>query len=163
MNLSITPVSPADIPEVVAFVMQARAGMFPMLDPLFMPDDLKRFHDVYLRGPAAFFTARSEGRLIGTIGYLPYDGRFPQLDYSAHQTVEVVRLFIDPAFRRIGLGARMFEALKMAGREEGVEVFYLHTHPFLAGAIGFWQRQGFTIVDVEEDPVWRTTHMQLIP
>jgi hypothetical protein len=39
-------------------------------------------------------------------------------------------------------------------------VLYLHTHPFLPGALGFWERQGFRIVDVESDPVWRTTHME---
>ena len=39
---------------------------------------------------------------------------------------------------------------------------YLHTHPFLPGAIDFWLRQGFEVVDVDADPVWRTTHMQRI-
>jgi GNAT superfamily N-acetyltransferase len=160
----ISQVQPEETSEVVAFVRQARARMFPLLDPDFIPDDLKRFSNVYLSGNSSgFFIARSEGRLIGAIGYLPYDGRFPQLDYTGRKTVEVVRLFLDPEFRRIGLGARMFQALKTAARKQGVEVFYLHTHPFLAGAIEFWQRQGFAIVDVEDDPVWRTTHMQLTP
>ncbi|AZE68210.1 acetyltransferase [Pseudomonas synxantha] len=40
-----------------------------------------------------------------------------------------------------------------------MEVVYLHTHPFLPGAIDFWIRQGFEVVDVEADPVWQTTHM----
>jgi len=61
------------------------------------------------------------------IGYLPYDGRFSQLNYRGRKTVAVV---------------------------------YLHTHPFLPGAIDFWGRQGFEIVDVEDDPAWCTTPMQ---
>lgn len=40
---------------------------------------------------------------------------------------------------------------------------YLHTHPFLPGAIRFWQKQGFDVVCVDEqDEVWRTHHMQMI-
>jgi hypothetical protein len=38
----------------------------------------------------------------------------------------------------------------------------MHTHPFLPGAIGFWQKHGFEIVEQEEDPVWQTTHMQMV-
>jgi len=71
-----------------------------------------------------------------------------------------VRLFVEPEYRRGGLGRRLYGALKDLAREEGVEVLYLHTHPFLPGAIEFWQRLGFVILDVEDDPVWQTTHMQ---
>jgi GNAT superfamily N-acetyltransferase len=149
-----------DIPDILTFVMGARAGMFPMLDPDVMPDDLQRFEDVYLAPEAGrFLIARHAGQLVGVIGYLPYDGRFPQLDYSGHKTVEVVRLFIAPDFRRMGLAARLFDALKAVAVEQGVEVLYLHTHPFLPGAISFWQRQGFAIDDIEDDPIWHTTHM----
>lgn len=46
--------------------------------------------------------------------------------------------------------------------QAGIQCPYLHTHPFLPGAITFWERQGFVIVDLEADPLWRTTHMQLM-
>ncbi|MNP68286.1 hypothetical protein D3C76_1642210 [compost metagenome] len=55
----------------------------------------------------------------------------------------------------------MFAALRQAAEQAGVECLYLHTHPFLPGAIAFWERQGFVVIDVEQDPVWQTTHMQL--
>jgi len=51
--------------------------------------------------------------------------------------------------------------LRGAAEQAGVECLYLHTHPFLPGAIAFWERQGFVVIDVEQDPVWQTTHMQL--
>lgn len=82
------------------------------------------------------------------------------MDYQGHKTVEVVRLFVLPAFRRCGLARELYRALEAMARTEGVEVMYLHTHPFLPGAIDFWLRQGFAVVDVEADPVWQTTHMQ---
>ena len=95
-----------------------------------------------------------------TIGYLPYDGRFPQLDYRGRKVVEVVRLFVLPAHRRAGLAAQLYRALLALAQADGVQLVYLHTHPFLPGAIEFWQRQGFEIIEVDADPVWQTTHMQ---
>lgn len=159
--IQITEIHPDEIPEVVDFVMQARAGMFPMLDAAATPDDLQHFANTYLNARhGRFLIARQGDRLLGAIGYLPYDGRFSQLDYQGLDVVEVVRLFIDLAVRRLGLAARLFTALKTDAIAQGIEVLYLHTHPFLPGAIAFWQRQGFAIIDVEDDPLWQTTHMQ---
>jgi GNAT superfamily N-acetyltransferase len=149
-----------DLAEVVDFVMRSRAEIFPMLDAGVMPMDLASFADTYDAGnDGCFLIARSAGELIAAIGFLRYDHRFAQLDYVGRKTVEVVRLFVVPAFRRSGLASQLFQALKAQAIEQQVEALYLHTHPFLPGAIGFWQRQGFAVVDVEDDPVWHTTHM----
>jgi GNAT superfamily N-acetyltransferase len=153
-------VTPADIPEVLEFVLQARAELFPKLSAAGMPDDLAQFEATYLEGDGRFLVARHDGRIVAAIGYLPYDQRFPQLDYQGRNTVEVVRLFVLPAFRRFGLAGQLYRALEAMAQADGVAVMYLHTHPFLPGAIGFWVRQGFAVVDVEDDPVWQTTHMQ---
>jgi len=57
------------------------------------------------------------------------------------------------------LAGELYRTLEGMAQANGVEVVYLHTHPFLPGAIDFWIRQGFDVVDVEADPVWQTTHM----
>ncbi len=150
----------ADIPEVLRFVLQARAELFPKLSATGMPADLAQFEAIYLHGDGRFLIARDEGQIVAAIGYLPYDERFPQLNYQGRKTVEVVRLFVLPAFRRFGLAGNLYRALEAQAKADRVEVMYLHTHPFLPGAIDFWLRQGFEVVDVDADPVWRTTHMQ---
>ena len=156
----IRPVAMGDVPEVLAFVLQARAELFPKFHDASMPADLACFASIYLQGEGRFLIARNGGEIVAAIGYLPYDGRFPQLDYLGRKTVEVVRLFVAPGFRRFGLARQLYRALEALAQADGVEVMYLHTHPFLPGAIEFWVRQGFEVVDVEADPVWRTTHMQ---
>jgi len=65
-----------------------------------------------------------------------------------------------PAFRGFGLASRLYRALEAQARADEVQMMYLHTHPFLPGAIDFWRRQGFEVVDIESDPVWQTTHLQ---
>jgi GNAT superfamily N-acetyltransferase len=159
--VEIVAVQAQDIPQVVDFVMRARAEIFPMLDPAHLPADLAQFARAYGgEGGGRFLIARRDGEIVAAIGYLPYDGRFAQLDYGHSRVVEIVRLFVIPEFRRSGLATTIYLALKDHARQQGVEVLYLHTHPFLPGALGFWERQGFRIVDVESDPVWRTTHME---
>lgn len=154
------PVTATEIPEVLTFVQQARAELFPKLSASGLPADLACFEAVYLRGDGRFLVARVDGLIVATIGYLPYDGRFPQLDYRGRKVVEVVRLFVLPAHRRAGLAAQLYRALLALAQADGVQVVYLHTHPFLPGAIDFWIRQGFAIIDVEADPLWQTTHME---
>ncbi|MFZ3279742.1 GNAT family N-acetyltransferase [Pseudomonas sp.] len=155
----IQTVSDADIPEILSFVLKARAELFPKLSATGMPDDLARFTEVYLRGEGRFLIARHEGQIVATIGYLAYDRRFPHLPYPHLKVVEIVRLFVVPSQRRSGLAGALYRSLRDLALAGGVEVIYLHTHPFLPGAIAFWQRQGFEIIDVDADPVWQTTHM----
>ncbi|KAK7222511.1 hypothetical protein V2G26_010514 [Clonostachys chloroleuca] len=38
--------------------------------------------------------------------------------------------------------------------DSGIGRLYLHTHPHLPGAIRFWERQGFAILDVQETAGW---------
>ncbi|KIQ04390.1 MULTISPECIES: GNAT family N-acetyltransferase [Pseudomonas] len=161
--LEIAEVGPHDIGAVIDFVMAARAEIFPMLDARVLPADLQHFERVYLNGQdGRFWLARSAGEVVAAIGYLPYDHRFAQLDYVGRRTVEIVRLFVAPHLRRCGLAKALYERLREHAAAAGVQVLYLHTHPFLPGAIRFWERQGFAVVDVEADPLWQTTHMQCV-
>ncbi|WP_060510970.1 GNAT family N-acetyltransferase [Pseudomonas sp. NBRC 111124] len=157
---TVQPPSHDSVSEVVAFIDSARRRLFPMLADSPLPKDLAHFAQTYLEGEGQFLEARDQGRLIAGIGYLPYDHRFAQLDYHGRRVVEVVRLFVLPEYRRHGLAAALFAALREHARAAAVECLYLHTHPFLPGAIRFWERQGFAVIDVENDPVWRTTHME---
>lgn len=156
---TIQPPSRDDVDEVVAFIDAARRALFAPLADSPLPEDLAHFAQTYLDGAGCFLEARDRGRLIAGIGYRPYDHRFAQLDYRGRRVVEVVRLFVLPEYRRHGLAAALVTALREHAWAASVECLYLHTHPFLPGAIVFWERQGFTVVDVEDDPIWRTTHM----
>ncbi|MGY2436705.1 GNAT family N-acetyltransferase, partial [Escherichia coli] len=101
--------------------------------------------------------------LFGLVSLLSLFAAAPQASAAEDYAVLIIsreRLEV-PTNCEIGLyvndqlAGRLFQALKMLAREQGVERLYLHTHPFLPGAIEFWQRQGFVIVDVEDDPLWR--------
>lgn len=161
-GIEIGEVRREDIAATVDFVMRSRAQIFPMLDASVLPADLAAFAAVYLQGGGGrFLVAREAGKVVASIAYLPYDWRFAQLDYAGCDVVEIVRLFVLPEYRGAGLASALYRALAAEAQRAGVQILYLHTHPFLPGAIAFWGRQGFAIVDVETDPVWQTTHMEL--
>lgn len=160
----------ADIAVIVPFIDNARRELYPALADSPLPKDLASFSETFIDGPGCFLVAYDDAksaadrpRLIAGVGFLPYDHRFPHLNHRYRDTitVEVVRLFVHPDYRRHGLAGRMITKLKNEARLAGVGCLYLHTHPFLPGAIGFWERQGFNITTIDPDPVWQTTHMEL--
>lgn len=146
--------------QVEALLRRARMEMFPgRMDPDRVPVDLQHFEHNYLQPAGCMLLARQDQITIGTIGYRAYDGRFPYLDLPKGKTVEVARLFIFPQWRRQGVASQMFAHLLQIAKARGVEVFYLHTHPFLEGAVEFWQTLGFEILERDPDPLWQTIHM----
>ena len=155
---------PEDTLPIREFVMASRRDMFSIIPPQFhIPKtqrELARFQEDYLDHPnGAFLVARADGLLIATIGYTTYDHRFPQLGFANRRVVEVVKLYVDPKWRRAGVATRMFATLEKEARRVGIEHLYLHTHPFLPGSVRFWERQEFGVLYVDDDPIWRTTHM----
>lgn len=160
-NLTIRRVGYDHVDEVVSYVCQARKLLFPMLDHRQLPLDLRLFAQTYLHAPVgAFVEARNEsGRLVGVIGIIPYDYRFPFLDLPAAGVVEVVRLYVDPQERRQGLATALFDALYVIAVGQAVSTMYLHTHPFLKGAYDFWLKCGFQTQDVRDHGGFSTIHM----
>lgn len=149
--------------QILAFYMRMRKTLFKTLNPDELPKDMADFDHVYGdEGNAAFFAAfDNEGRVIGTIGYLPYDNRFPELNglYKERKTGELVRCYVDEQNRRQGIGSLLFDAVKDSMKQDGYEIIYLHSHPFLPGGIDFWHKKGFQDVWIEKDPFWNTVHM----
>lgn len=153
----------ADAPEIIAYVTRCRKLLFPMLDRNRLPKDLANFEETYLKSNlGTFLQARTaDGKLAGAIGMMPYDYRFPHLEIDRKPTVEVARLFVEPEFRRTGLGTLLFQELKQVAIKKKIKRLYLHTHPFLEGAYAFWLKSGFSLLDFREESGFQTLHMEL--
>lgn len=159
-SLRIEPV--AALPPVLDFLQQARAEMFAgRADTAAIAPDLLNFASTYAQGHGLMLAAHDNAHgLAGTIAWRAYDHRFAQLDFAGRRVVEVVRLYVLPACRRRGIADALFAALRERARLQGIELLYLHTHPFLPGAEAFWQRHGFEVLCRDADPQWQTIHMQ---
>ena len=71
--------------------------------------------------------------------------------------VEMSRCYVHEAYRRCGIGVRLFELATAFAKEKGYEMLYLHTHYFLPGSFLFWSAMGFTIT-LDEGGIWQTVH-----
>lgn len=157
---TITNLAPA-----LDFLQQARAQMFAgRVDTSAIAPDLLNFEQTYTGAQGRMLAAHDAHHgLVGSIAWRAYDHRFAQLDFTARRVVEVVRLFVAPEFRRQGVADALFAALKEQALAQGIEVLYLHTHPFLPGAQAFWLRHGFRLLCQDTDPEWQTLHMEYAP
>lgn len=163
-EIMISLVQDYQVFEVLPYVMEFRRQLYPLLDPLIVPKDLVNFEQNYLLSPTgAFLQARTEdGKLVGVIGMMPFDYRFPHLDIDQNTTVEVARLFVNPEYRRAGIATRLFQELIKTAQRKKIKRLYLHTHPFLQGAYDYWLKQGFKLLKSCYEGTYPTLHMELM-
>ncbi|OAL52271.1 acyl-CoA N-acyltransferase [Pyrenochaeta sp. DS3sAY3a] len=165
---TLSPVTQHNAAQTLAFINAARAILYPSLSA--SPDTPST-----LLAPGSYFLCayasppppsssppNSPPQIIGAVGFTPYNNRFPQFEtrYASRRVVEVVRLYVDPGYRRHGVGRALVARLLDAARERDVQDVYLHTHPWLPGAVAFWEKSGFEVLEREEGTLWLTTHMQ---
>ncbi|OCA79753.1 histone acetyltransferase [Chryseobacterium contaminans] len=163
-EITISLVQDYQVFEVLPYVMEFRRQLYPLLDPLIVPKDLVNFEQNYLHSPTgAFLQARTaDGKLIGVIGMMPFDYRFPHLDIDERTTVEVARLFVNPEYRRAGIATRLFQELVKTAQQKNIQRLYLHTHPFLQGAYDYWLKQDFKLLKSCYEGTYPTLHMELM-
>lgn len=94
------------------------------------------FEDLW-RIDASFFVAEAAGRLAGyAVGWLPRHGG------------ELISLAVDPDRRRHGLGRRLALAVLDDLQRQGATTCRLHVRLSNLGAIDFYDRLGFRIVNL---------------
>lgn len=162
VEVFVTQVEVCQIEKIQNYVMGFRQTLFPMLDHNIWPLDIACFKKTYLeQDDAVFLQAKGlDEEVLGVIGMQPYDHRFAYLDFASSKTVEVSRLFVEPAYRRLGIGRLLFHSLLNCAREREIKTMYLHTHPFLIGALEFWKCQGFDLIYSSRDNGETTWHMK---
>ena len=68
------------------------------------------------------------------------------LKFHPKAPAELKRMWIDPGWRGVGLGARLLAELERHAREAGVRVIHLETNEVLEEAIALYRRAGYTEV-----------------
>ncbi|MGQ1058447.1 GNAT family N-acetyltransferase [Acinetobacter baumannii] len=151
-------VGKTDSESAVEFALYTRLLLFPEIYHGQVPKDLKNFGQYYVNDPlGCFITVKDKNRIIGTIAYRAYDHRF-DLNLPSN-TVEVVKLFVLPEYRRKGIATQLCDILFSHAQKNKITTLYLHTHPFLPAAEEFWHLQGFDVIKREWIDTYDTIHM----
>ena len=152
----------ATFAALIAYLQRCRRQMFAALATNTLAEDLCNFQQVYIDDPlGGFFILKDQQQIIASIGFRAYDRRFSHFHLSGQRVVELLRLYVEPNYRRQGLASYLLQQLKAETQARGIDCLYLHTHPFLPGALEFWQQHGFSLICQDhDDAVWQTIHMQ---
>lgn len=100
------------------------------------------------RPNAAYFVAEIENHVVGGVGIYPTEG-LPE------GVCELVKMYIDPAFRGRGIGQQLIAHASEFAKESGYELIYLESMPELQKAVSIYEHLGFQHLD---QPLGNTGH-----
>jgi putative acetyltransferase len=84
-----------------------------------------------------YFIAERDGTLLGGAGIFPTDG-LPE------GTCELVKMYLSPSARGMGLGRHMINRCLEVAKQTGFTSVYLETMPELKKAVSVYEKFGFT-------------------
>ncbi|HAW44977.1 MAG TPA: GNAT family N-acetyltransferase [Sutterella sp.] len=74
--------------------------------------------------------------------------------------VEMKRLYVEPAYRRLGIGRQLVEAIIESAKRAGYRRMFLDTQPVLKAAVALYEKSGFTFTSRYNDsPIAQTLFM----
>lgn len=92
--------------------------------------------EVFQTPRSAYFVAEVNGEVVGGGGIYPTDG-LPE------DTCELVKMYLLPQGRGLGLGRTLIEKCIVAAAENGFKNIYLETMPELKQALSAYEKFGF--------------------
>lgn len=130
---TIRPFAPADAPAIAALIQDILAAEFTRESPAFPAADLQQLATAYGGPENAFFVAEAGGRIVGTCG-VKQDGPSAAI---------LRRLFVAPAHRRRGLGARLTKTAIDFCKAQRYRTIKIRTSDRMATAMAICRRHGF--------------------
>lgn len=141
MKATIRPIQPADNARLAGIIRTAleefganKPGTVyfdPTTDALF---------ELFQTPRSRYFVAEQDGNLLGGGGIFPTAG-------LPADTCELVKMYLRPEARGLGLGRTLIEQSLEAAKEEGFKKVYLETMPELKNALVAYERLGFIYLD----------------
>lgn len=138
--IEVRPVLAADVPAVVALVTEVLAEFGLTFGVGSATDDaLRELPGSYDDAGGAFWIATDGARLLGTVAVFPV----------APGVHELRKMYLHPASRGLGLGARLLDVAVAWSRTRGATRMVLDTVDEMARAIAFYEAHGFVRDDAQ--------------
>lgn len=136
-SVSIRDIQPADN-SVLAKVVRDTLAEFGANHPdtVYYDPTTDTLFELFQKTGAKYFVAELDGEVVGGGGIYPTDG-------LSADTCELVKMYLLPHARGLGLGKTLIEKCLQAARENGFHNVYLETMPELKQALKVYQKYGF--------------------
>ena len=141
------PFSPSDQTAAKQLILAGLAEHWGELD-LSLNPDLNDIQTSYIDSDGAFIVVEADGKLVGTGALLP----------EGEGAARIVRVSVDKAYRRVGLGWEMTDYLVALARHLGYVKLLVETTETWEPAIQLYQGYGFVEVARYDGDV----HMELV-
>jgi putative acetyltransferase len=108
---------------------------------VYYDDSTDHLYELFQAAPLSeYFIAEKDGILLGGAGIYPTEA-LPE------GTCELVKMYLTPAARGLGLGRTMIAKCLEAAKHKGFTSVYLETMPELKKAVSVYEKFGFTYLD----------------
>ncbi|HEX7902850.1 MAG TPA: GNAT family N-acetyltransferase [Chitinophagaceae bacterium] len=141
MNLTIRRIQPSDNP-IIASIIRATLKEFGANHPgtVYYDPTTDALFELFQKERSTYNIAELDGEIVGGGGIYPTDGLSPD-------TCELVKMYLLPKARGIGLGKQMIEKCLQQAKENGFSKIYLETMNELKPALKVYERMGFVYLD----------------
>ena len=148
-NIQIRNIQPGDNAELAVIVKNTLAE-FGANKPgtVFYDPTTDRLFELFQRNGAHYFVAIVDNEIVGGAGIFPSDG-------LPTDTCELVKMYLLPNARGLGLGKVLIEKCLALASEMGYKNIYLETMPELKKALKVYEKFGFVYLD---GPMGNTGH-----
>lgn len=148
-NITIRTISPADNQELAA-VIRATLKEFGANRPgtVYFDPTTDQLFELFQTPNSFYQVAIHDDHVIGGGGLFHSDG-------LPSDTCELVKMYLLPAYRGIGLGSKLIQDCLDKAAELGFKNVYLETMPELKEALRTYEKFGFQYLDA---PVGNTGH-----
>jgi putative acetyltransferase len=136
-NISIRFIQPSDNPALAKIVRDTLAE-FGANHPgtVYYDPTTDALYELFQKEGAGYFVATMDDKIVGGGGIYPTNG-------LPADTCELVKMYLLPEARGIGLGKTLIEKNLSFAKEKGYKQVYLETMPELKQALNVYAKFGF--------------------
>jgi putative acetyltransferase len=148
-NINIRKIQPSDNPHLALIIRNALAE-FGANKPgtVFYDDTTDHLYELFQEPGSIYYVAERDGEILGGAGIYPSTG-LPE------GTCELVKMYLKPATRGLGLGRKLIEQCLEFAKGFGYAQVYIETMPELRKALSVYEKFGFEYLN---GPLGNTGH-----
>ncbi|MCX6316772.1 MAG: GNAT family N-acetyltransferase [Bacteroidetes bacterium] len=137
MNFRLRPIEAADNPHIARIIRNTLAE-FGANHPgtVYYDASTDALYEFFRTEKSMYTIVELNGKMVGGGGIFPTDGLPPD-------TCELVKMYLLPEARGIGLGKLLIENAIRTALQYGFQKMYIETMPELINALGVYEKSGF--------------------